>query len=107
LRSLSRYHFRYQRSLPLAQVLVRNLDDHVVASLKLRAELKGKSLEQELRDLITDAAPLSVDERVAVSQRLRAAFAVDKFDVRAAIRAGRDDEFYDLEFADDLAVPAK
>lgn len=91
----------------MAQVLVRNLDDHVVASLKLRAELKGKSLEQELRDLITDAAPLSIDERVAVSQRLRAAFAADKFDVRAAIRAGRDDEYFELEFAESPQAPIK
>ena len=84
----------------MGQILVRNLEDHVIASLKLRAELKGKSLEQELRDLLTEAAPLSVEERVAVSERLRAAFAVEEFDTKAAVRWGRDDEFIELEFKD-------
>ena len=84
----------------MGQVLVRSLDDRVIANLKLRAELKGKSLEQELRDLLTAAAPMSVEERVAVSERLRAAFAVEKFDSSAAIRWGRDDEFHELEFKD-------
>jgi antitoxin FitA len=91
----------------MAQVLVRNLDDHVVASLKLRAEMNGKSLEQELRDLITEAAPMGVEERVAVSQRLRAAFAADGFDARAAVRKGRDDEFFELEFAESPQEPLK
>jgi plasmid stability protein len=36
----------------MAQVIVRNLDDEVVSSLKLKAELKGHSLEQELRDIL-------------------------------------------------------
>ena len=52
----------------MGQVLVRNLDDHVIASLKLRAETKGHSLEQELRDIITAAAPFSPAERAAISQ---------------------------------------
>jgi plasmid stability protein len=33
----------------MSQVLVRNLDDRVVASLRRKAELHGHSLEQELR----------------------------------------------------------
>ena len=33
----------------MAQVIVRNLDEHVVKSLKFKAELHGHSLEQELR----------------------------------------------------------
>ena len=35
----------------MGQVLVRNLDDRVIESLKTKAELKG-SLEQELREKI-------------------------------------------------------
>jgi plasmid stability protein len=87
----------------MGQVLVRNLEDSVIAGLKLRAELKGKSLEQELRDLLTAAAPMSVEERVAVSERLRRAFAVEEFDTGAAIRWGRDDEFHELEFKDEVS----
>ena len=41
----------------MGQVLVRNLDERVIESLKTKAELKGRSLEQELRDVLTRAAP--------------------------------------------------
>jgi antitoxin FitA len=83
--------------------LVRDLEDHVIANLKRRAEMKGKSLEQELRDVLTQATPMSVEERVAVSARLRAAFAVEEFDTHAAIRWGRNDEFDELECKDGAA----
>ena len=78
----------------MGQVLVRNLDDHVIDQLKHKAEIKGHSLEQELRDVITAAAPLTPDEKVALARRLRAlAPPLHQVDVRAAIRSGRDDEF--------------
>jgi plasmid stability protein len=77
----------------MGQVLVRNLDDHVIEQLKHKAEIKGHSLEQELRDLITAAAPLTPDEKVALARRLRAMSPpLQHVDVRAAIRSGRDDE---------------
>ena len=41
----------------MAQVIVRNLDEQVVSSLKFKAELHGHSLEQELREF--SSAPLS------------------------------------------------
>jgi plasmid stability protein len=78
----------------MAQVLVRNLDKSVIDRIKTKAEMKGRSLEQELREIITAAAPLSPDERVARVRRIRAMSPPLKdFDVRAAIRHGRDDEF--------------
>jgi plasmid stability protein len=78
----------------VAQVLVRNLDDEVIASMKTKAELKGHSLEQELRNLITAAAPLTTEEKVALSRKWQASMPkLENFDVRAAIRHGRDDEF--------------
>jgi len=40
----------------MGQVIVRNLDDDVVAALKSRAARKGHSLEQELRDILSTAA---------------------------------------------------
>ena len=40
----------------MGQVLVRNLDDRVIESLKTKAELKGHSLEQELREVLINAA---------------------------------------------------
>ena len=54
----------------MGQVLVRNLDDRVIESLKTKAELKGRSLEQELRDVLTNAAPLTPGEKVALFHKL-------------------------------------
>ena len=81
----------------MGQVLIRNLDDEVIARLKQRAALGGLSLEQFLRQLLSGAAPLTADEKVAISRRLRAAFAADDWDTRGAIRWGRDDEFFEIE----------
>ena len=33
----------------MGQVIVRNLDDHIIDALKTKAEMRGHSLEQELR----------------------------------------------------------
>ena len=78
----------------MGHVLVRNLDDGVIERLKRRAEIKGHSLERELRDVITAAAPLTAGEKVALARRLRALSPpLHQIDVRAAIRSGRDDEF--------------
>jgi antitoxin FitA len=55
----------------MAQVIVRNLDDEVVSSLKLKAELKGHSLEQELRDILKQAAGLTKEEKLALIDRIR------------------------------------
>jgi plasmid stability protein len=78
----------------MGQLLVRNVDDRVIDSLKTKAELKGRSLEQELREILTKAAPLTPAEKVALFQELRAKTPpLRDVDVRAAIRRGRDDEF--------------
>jgi len=78
----------------MGQVLIRNLDDAVIDRWKAKAELKGHSLEQELRDLLTTAAPLTADEKIARLRKVREQCPPLKdFDVHAAIRAGRDDEF--------------
>lgn len=56
----------------MAQVIVRNLDDEVVSSLKLKAKLKGHSLEQELRSILKAAAGLTKEEKLALIDRIRA-----------------------------------
>lgn len=81
----------------MAQVLIRNLDDSTVESYRAKAKLKGISLEQELRNLLETHKPLTSEERVSVSRRLRGQFAIETFDAAAAIRWGRDDEFLELE----------
>lgn len=55
----------------MGQVIVRNLDDHVIAALKTKAELHGQSLEQELRAILSQAAVPNVNERVALANRIR------------------------------------
>ena len=40
----------------MGQVIIRNLDDSVLVSLKRMASNEGKSLEQFLRDLLADKA---------------------------------------------------
>lgn len=42
----------------MATVTIRNLDDDVVEKLKLRAKEHNRSLEAELRQLLSDAAKL-------------------------------------------------
>jgi plasmid stability protein len=56
----------------MAQVIVRNLDGGTVRLLKMKAELHGRSLEQELREILSNAARLSPEERVALAERIAA-----------------------------------
>ncbi len=56
----------------MAQVLVRNLDEEAVKSLKLKAGLKKRPLEQELREILLSSAGLSPEEKVALSDQVRA-----------------------------------
>ena len=53
----------------MAQVIVRNLEDDVVTTLKRKAELHGCSLEQELRDILSAAAKLKKEERISLAKR--------------------------------------
>jgi antitoxin FitA len=54
----------------MGQVLIRNLPDDLIETYKTKARLKGKSLEQELRDLIETNAPFTPEERVAYSREI-------------------------------------
>ena len=75
----------------MAQVLIRQLDDQVVAALRARARARGVSLEQSLRDLLTAAARESELLREDLA-RLRATTpaAGRSLDVAALIREDRD-----------------
>ena len=78
----------------MAQVLVRNLDEQVVAALRRKAELHGRSLEQELRIALTAAARLTPEERVALARRIRRMTPanVQQTDSTELIRQDRDDD---------------
>ena len=56
----------------MAQVIVRNIEDDVIDRLKLKAELNGHSLEQELREIIRKAAPLTTEQKLALVDRAHA-----------------------------------
>jgi plasmid stability protein len=51
--------------------IVLDLDAQLVERLKAKASLKGRSLEEEIRGIINRAAPLTPEERVALSDRIR------------------------------------
>ena len=53
----------------MAQVLIRNVDDTVIAALRTRAASRGLSLAAELRDVLTRAA---AHPRAAISTELAA-----------------------------------
>ena len=81
------------RNPAIGQVLIRNLNDEVISSLRYRAKLKGRPLEQELREILTNAAHFTREERVRIAEALQAGLPAEDFDIRAAIRFSRDDEF--------------
>lgn len=58
----------------MAQVLIRNLPDDVLDSYKVKARLKGTSVEQALRELIVANAPFTADERLALTEEFHASF---------------------------------
>ena len=76
----------------MAQVIIRNLDDRLVASLKRKAALHGRSLEQELRQILSAAARLPKAERLALARRVRAMTppGVAQTDSAELIREDRD-----------------
>lgn len=55
----------------MAQLLIRELDDEVVARLKTRAQRHGRSLEAELRGILQQAAAAEPVDAQALAARLR------------------------------------
>ena len=56
----------------MAQVVIRNIDDRIFELLKARAAAQHKSLEQSLRELLTEAARPNHPELLAELERIRA-----------------------------------
>jgi plasmid stability protein len=75
----------------MAQVLIRQLEERVVAILRQQARARGVSLEQSLRELLTKAAQEHSDvrQRLAVLRRQTPARA-QELDVAALIREDRE-----------------
>ena len=67
----------------MGQVIVRKLDDEVIAAHKRRAKARGVSLEQQLRDVLAEAAKPSREELSP------AAGGMPRADAARAAQAGR------------------
>ena len=58
----------------MGQVLIRNVSDDTIESYRLKAKLKGHSLEQELRNVLEERKPFTPDERVAAARYFRSRY---------------------------------
>lgn len=74
----------------MAQVLIRNLDEDVVARLKDRAAEKHVSLEQFLRDLLTEQSQADRQTRLENIRIFRESVEPFDFDFTMAVRNDRD-----------------
>jgi plasmid stability protein len=59
----------------LAQFIVRNLEDDVKARLKARAGLHGRSMEEEVRQILRNAVKEENPRRPKLGSRIAARFA--------------------------------
>ena len=74
----------------MATIIIRNLDDEVAERLKLQARLRGSSVEQEARRLLTEGTKLSRKEIAAEAAAMRARQPVHKSRAVDLIREDRD-----------------
>jgi plasmid stability protein len=82
------YHVR--RIAGVAQVLVRNLNAKVVSKLKARARQHRRSLQEELKEILEQAAGQNSNDVLAKVNEVRQLFAGRKFgDSSALIRKDR------------------
>lgn len=74
----------------MGNMLVRNLDDDVIARLKMKAEDRGTSLEQVARDLLTEGSKLTREEFLRRAEARAARMPPQTTDSTDIIRAMRD-----------------
>jgi plasmid stability protein len=74
----------------MGQILIRNVDDLVLAKLRLKAKSKGISLEHEARTILSEAASLTRAEFADRAAAIRAAQPPNKTRAVDLIREDRD-----------------
>jgi antitoxin FitA len=74
----------------MAQVLVRDLDDRIVARLKVMAKAQNISLEQKFRDMAAREVQAAEDRFEAVARRSQEQTKGSTLDSTALIREDRD-----------------
>ena len=75
----------------MAQVIIRNLDPETVETLKARAKRHGRSLESELRELLTQSAARDAKEAFLEWVDAHRLPGSPDVDVVALIHAGREE----------------
>jgi antitoxin FitA len=76
----------------MAQVLVRNLEDQVKAKPERRAKRHGRSMEEEIREILRDAAKKEVRSRKGLGAEIARLFR------RSGLTAGEEiAEFHGTE----------
>lgn len=58
----------------MTDLLVRDLDPSVIERLKAKAKQKGRSLQQEAKEILTQAAPMTREELEQMFQEIDAMF---------------------------------
>lgn len=74
----------------MAQVLVRDLDDSIVARLKVLAKAQNISLEQKFRDMAAREVDFAEERFERVAARIREQTRGSRLDSTALIREDRD-----------------
>ncbi len=90
----------------MGQILVRNLEDSVIERLKARALKTGKSLEQSVREILTEAVKPSRGEILAEMARIREAIRA-RHGFRLHRRHSRANLIVDASVAARWFVPAR
>jgi plasmid stability protein len=76
----------------MGQIIVRNLDDRVIARLKERAMKANQSLEQTVRDILSNAAKPSRQDVWREIDELRERAGPVTLDATDLIREDRDND---------------
>jgi plasmid stability protein len=69
---------------PMAQLLVRNLEDDVKAKLQKRARRHGRSTEEEVREILRNAVKEKAEREEGLGTRIARRFA------KVGLRPGED-----------------
>ncbi|MBF0286036.1 MAG: hypothetical protein HQL51_16425 [Magnetococcales bacterium] len=56
----------------MGQILVRSVDDEVLAILRMRAAIRKVSMEQQIREILAEAARPDAEELVAEAEAIAA-----------------------------------
>jgi antitoxin FitA len=74
----------------MATIIIRNLDDLVAERLRLRARLKGVSVEEEARRVLDEGTRLTREEIAARAAQIRASQKLHKSNAADLIREDRE-----------------